>query len=87
MFAIVIGFTVLGGDAVQAQTHHSYRHHPHYYAHKQTSHRKKDALIGGGAGAVTGALISKHPVKGAVIGGAVGAGVGYLHGKKKDKGR
>ena len=52
---------------------------------KHWSHRKKDAVIGGGAGAATGAIVSKHPVKGAVIGGAVGTGAGYLIGKKKDK--
>ncbi len=52
---------------------------------KHWSHRKKDAVIGGGAGAATGAIISKHPVKGAIIGGAVGTGAGYIVGKKKDK--
>ncbi len=52
---------------------------------KHWSHKKKDAVIGGTAGAATGAVISKHPVKGAVIGGAVGAGAGYIFGKKKDK--
>jgi len=49
------------------------------------SHRKKYAVIGGAAGAVTGAAVSKHRVKGAVIGGAVGAGAGYLLGRHKDK--
>ena len=52
---------------------------------KHWSHRKKDAVIGAGAGAATGAIVSKHHVKGAVIGGAVGAGAGYVVGKKKDK--
>ncbi len=52
---------------------------------KHWSHRKKDAVIAGTAGAATGAIVSKHPVKGAVIGGAVGAGAGYVVGKKKDK--
>lgn len=50
-----------------------------------SSHKKKYALIGGGAGAVTGALVSKHHVRGAVIGGAVGAGGGYLLGRHRDK--
>jgi hypothetical protein len=49
------------------------------------SHRKKYAVIGGAAGAVTGAAVSKHRVKGAVIGGAVGAGAGYLLGRHRDK--
>ena len=52
---------------------------------KAWSHRKKGAVIGAGAGAVTGAVISKDHAKGAVIGGAVGAGAGYLIGKHKDK--
>lgn len=52
---------------------------------KHWSHRKKDAVIAGSAGAATGAIVSKHPVKGAVIGGAVGAGAGYVVGSKKDK--
>ncbi len=52
---------------------------------KPWSHKKKDAVIGAGAGAATGAIVSKHHVKGAVIGGAVGAGAGYIVGKKKDK--
>jgi outer membrane lipoprotein SlyB len=52
---------------------------------KHWSHRKKDAVIGAGAGAATGAIVSKHHVRGAVIGGAVGAGAGYIVGKKKDK--
>lgn len=57
-------------------------------AHAQTSSRKKDAIIGGVAGAGTGAVISKnHRVKHAVIGGAVGAGTGYLIGRHKDKKR
>jgi len=49
------------------------------------SHKKKGAVIGAGAGAVTGAVVSKHHAKGAVIGGAVGAGAGYLYGRHKDK--
>ncbi len=49
------------------------------------SHKKKGTLIGAGAGAATGAVISKNKSKGAIIGGAVGAGAGYLHGRRKDK--
>lgn len=50
-----------------------------------TSHKKKSALIGAGAGAVTGAAVSHKHAKGAVIGGVVGAGAGYLYGKHRDK--
>ncbi|HWJ26175.1 MAG TPA: glycine zipper domain-containing protein [Flavisolibacter sp.] len=49
------------------------------------SHKKKGAVIGAGAGAVTGAVVSHHHAKGALIGGAVGAGAGYLIGRHKDK--
>lgn len=49
------------------------------------SGKKKGAVIGGGVGAVTGAVVSKKHAKGAVVGGAVGAGAGYLYGRHKDK--
>lgn len=49
------------------------------------SHKGKDAAIGGGVGAVTGAVVSHKHGKGAVVGGLVGAGAGYLYGRHKDK--
>lgn len=53
---------------------------------KKTSSRKKGAIIGGVAGAGTGAVISKnHRAKHAVVGGVVGAGTGYIIGRHKDK--
>lgn len=53
---------------------------------KKKSSRKKGAIIGGVAGAGTGAVISKNNrVKHAVIGGVVGAGTGYMIGRSKDK--
>jgi len=52
---------------------------------KGMSNSAKDAIIGGGVGAVGGAIISKKKGKGAVIGGLLGAGAGYLLGKNKDK--
>ena len=52
----------------------------------QTSSRKKGAIIGGVAGAGTGAVVSKnHRAKHAVIGGVIGAGTGYLYGRHRDK--
>jgi hypothetical protein len=47
----------------------------------------KNALIGAGVGAVTGAVVAKDGkrVKGAVIGGAVGAGAGYIWGRHQEK--
>ena len=52
---------------------------------KGMSNGAKGAIIGGGAGAIGGAIISKKKGKGAVIGGLLGAGAGYIIGKKKDK--
>ncbi|RYY30569.1 MAG: hypothetical protein EOP41_00400 [Sphingobacteriaceae bacterium] len=50
------------------------------------SKRAKGAIIGGGAGALGGAIIG-HGVKGALIGGALGAGAGYVVGNETDKGK
>lgn len=53
---------------------------------KGWSSAAKGAVIGAGAGAIGGAVISKKkPVKGAVIGAAVGAAGGYIIGKDIDK--
>jgi hypothetical protein len=49
------------------------------------SKKKKGAIIGTGAGAVTGAVVSKNRKKGAVIGGVVGGAGGYIYGRHKDK--
>jgi uncharacterized protein YcfJ len=49
------------------------------------SSRAKDAVIGGAAGAVGGAIVSKHKGKGAIIGGLAGAAGGYIIGNGKDK--
>ena len=46
----------------------------------------KGAIIGGAAGAVTGAVINKrNRASGAVVGGVAGAGVGYTIGRAKDR--
>ena len=53
---------------------------------KGWSSAAKGAVIGGGAGAIGGAIISKKkPVQGAVIGGVAGAAGGYIIGKDIDK--
>lgn len=52
---------------------------------KGWSHRKKYAVIGAGAGAVTGAVLSEHHAKGAIIGGVVGGAGGYLLGRHRDR--
>ena len=51
------------------------------------SQPKKGAVIGGLAGAATGAAVSRrgHKGSGALIGGAVGAGAGYAYGKHRQK--
>jgi hypothetical protein len=57
-------------------------------AHGRWSHRKKGAVIGAGAGALSGALLNhEHRAGGALVGGAVGAGVGYLIGRHADRKR
>jgi NAD kinase len=52
---------------------------------KGWSNAAKGAVIGGGTGAVVGAVADKKHAQGAVIGAAVGAGAGFLIGKHKDK--
>lgn len=60
---------------------------------KKMSGAAKGALIGAGAGAITGAVVDKKkPGRGAVIGGLAGAGVGagtgaIIDGKKKKDGK
>lgn len=52
---------------------------------KGMSKAAKGAIIGAGAGAVTGAIIAKkNRGLGAVVGGAAGAGVGYGVGRHMD---
>ncbi len=76
IFALFLTLTVSAESVVNAQevVHH----------HRKWSNRAKGAAIGGGAGAVAGALIG-HGVKGALIGGAIGAGGGYIIGDAKDR--
>ncbi len=70
MIILLFAFSI---SLTEAQTH-------------KTSSRKKGAVIGGVAGAGTGAIISKnHRAKHAVIGGVIGAGTGYIIGRHKDK--
>lgn len=55
------------------------------YRKKGWSKAAKGAVIGAGAGAVGGAIISKKKGLGAVIGGVVGGAGGYIIGRSKDK--
>lgn len=52
---------------------------------KGWSKAAKGAVIGAGAGAVGGAIISKKKGLGAVVGGVVGGAGGYIIGRNKDK--
>jgi hypothetical protein len=52
---------------------------------KGWSKAAKGAVIGAGAGAISGAIISKKKGKGALIGGIIGAAGGYVIGKGMDK--
>lgn len=47
---------------------------------KKWSHTAKGAVVGAGAGAITGAIVNKDRVKGAVIGTLIGAGAGAATG-------
>ena len=47
---------------------------------KKMNNVAKGALIGAGAGAITGAVVSKKKGQGAIIGGVVGAGAGAATG-------
>lgn len=77
ILSLVFALFIFSIDLVVAQTKTLHRKH--------WSHKAKDATIGAGAGAATGAIISKDHSKGAIIGGAAGAGAGYIIGKHKDK--
>lgn len=81
MLALLVtsGLAIASTNNVSAQTVKE-----EYKTKKPWSHKKKDAVIGAGAGAVTGALVG-HGAKGAVIGGVVGGAGGYLLGRHKDK--
>jgi hypothetical protein len=76
MLGLAIGLTVAAGSFTEAAAQTQ---------KKGWSHKKKYAVVGAGAGAATGAIVSKKKGKGALIGGAVGAGSGYLLGRHKDK--
>lgn len=52
---------------------------------KGWSKAAQGAAIGGVAGAIGGAIISKKKGKGAIIGGIIGAGGGYVIGRAKDR--
>ncbi len=52
---------------------------------KGWSRKAKGTVVGGAAGAATGAAVSHNRSKGAIIGGVVGAGAGYAYGRHKDK--
>lgn len=55
---------------------------------KGWSRKAKGAVIGGGGGAILGAVINKkNRVVGGAIGGALGAGIGYVIGNELDKKR
>ena len=76
----------LGLTTVSAALNETNAQHKVVVEHKKGwTHRKKYGVIGAGAGAVTGAAVSKHHVRGAVIGGAVGGASGYLLGRHRDK--
>lgn len=73
VLSLFFALTIFGVNHASAQTHHHW------------SHRKKDAVIGGAAGAGVGLMVGHKKGKSALIGGAAGATVGYLAGRHKDR--
>ncbi len=67
-------------------TLNSVSQYPAKTAKKGWSRKAKGAAIGGGGGAILGAVINKkNRVIGGAIGGALGAGIGYVIGNELDK--
>jgi hypothetical protein len=81
IITMAFGATMVSGALTQtyAQSHTVVKYK------KPWSARKKYGVIGAGAGAVTGALVSRHHARGALIGGVVGGAGGYLLGRHKDR--
>ena len=79
LLSIAFGLTIVCNTGLNAQVVKE-----EVKTKKPWSHRKKDAVIGTGAGAVAGAVIG-HGAKGAVVGGVAGGAAGYLIGKHKDR--
>ncbi|MEO6539531.1 MAG: YMGG-like glycine zipper-containing protein [Ferruginibacter sp.] len=53
---------------------------------KGWSHAAKATAIGGGSGAILGAVLNKNNrVGGAIVGSVIGAGTGYMIGRSKDR--
>ena len=53
---------------------------------KGWSRKAKGAAIGGGSGAILGAVLDKnHRVAGGILGGVLGAGLGYVIGNEMDR--
>jgi len=82
ILTMAFGLTMVSGAFVEVKSQETRTVVKHK---KGWSHKKKYGVIGAGAGAATGAIVSKHHVKGAVIGGVVGGAGGYLLGRHKDK--
>ncbi|MEO6252749.1 MAG: YMGG-like glycine zipper-containing protein [Ferruginibacter sp.] len=57
-----------------------------YPQDKGWSHAAKGTAVGGGSGAILGAVLNKNNrVGGAIVGSVIGAGTGYLIGRSKDR--
>ena len=57
-----------------------------YPQDKGWSHAAKGTAVGGGSGAIIGAIVNKdNRVGGAIVGGVIGAGTGYVIGRSVDK--
>jgi hypothetical protein len=52
---------------------------------KGWSEAAKGATVGGGSGAIIGAVVNKNRPEGAIIGSVIGAGTGYMIGRSMDR--
>jgi hypothetical protein len=80
IFAVALGFALSLGCTLEASAQTTTTK-----TKTGMSKRKKGAIIGGVAGAATGAVVSHKKGKGAIIGGVAGAGAGYIYGKHREK--
>ena len=76
-----------GSSSVSSGTMNSVSQYPAKTVEKKGWSRKaKGAVIGGGGGAIIGALVNKkNRLVGGALGGALGAGIGYVVGNELDK--
>lgn len=78
--------TTAHGSTYSTGSMNSVAQYPAKTVKKGWSRKAKGAVIGGGSGAILGAVINKNNrLVGGAIGGALGAGLGYVIGNELDR--